>query len=70
MSRRTKDIKFHAFHTLLLCLHLDQIHEDLKPENVSKANDQFEEDPDLPGGGRFLCRECRYDFIHGMMHLM
>ena len=41
-KRRTKDI--------------DQIHEDLKPENASKL--QSQNDPDLPGAGQFYCLQC------------
>lgn len=40
---------------------LDQVHEDLRPENLGKlqtAMAQF--DPDLPGGGQFPCVPCRY----------
>lgn len=40
---------------------LDQVHEDLKPENLSKIQAQSAEfDPDLPGGGQFPCIPCRY----------
>ena len=36
---------------------LDQIHEDLRPENADKfLNKQV--DPDLPGGGKFYCLHC------------
>ena len=41
-KRRTKDI--------------DQIQEDLKPENASKL--QSQNDPDLPGAGQFYCLQC------------
>ena len=37
--------------------HLDQIHEDLKPENQSRLLNQ-PIDEDLPGLGQFYCIEC------------
>jgi bud site selection protein 20 len=46
--RRTKD--------------LDQIHEDLKPENYEKLKHQ-EIDADLPGLGQHYCVECNRYFI-------
>ena len=36
---------------------LDQIHDDLKPENIDKKKHQ-EIDTDLPGLGQFYCVEC------------
>lgn len=40
---------------------LDQIHQDLKPENLNKLQAAMAEfDPDLPGGGQFPCVPCRY----------
>jgi bud site selection protein 20 len=38
---------------------LDQIQEDLLPQNVNKLKDQLAQDPDLPGMGQFYCVECR-----------
>jgi bud site selection protein 20 len=45
LKRRTKDI--------------DQIHEDLKPENADKLKAQ-PIDPDLPGLGQHYCVHCAY----------
>ncbi|XP_065837875.1 zinc finger protein 593-like [Oscarella lobularis] len=45
--RRTKDI--------------DQIHDDLKPENAEQLKRQ--NDPDLPGFGQHYCLECSRHFI-------
>jgi len=40
---------------------MDQVQEDLRPENLAKLHTQMTEyDPDLPGGGQFLCVPCRY----------
>lgn len=44
LRRRTKD--------------LDQIEKDLLPENVERLLKEVI-DEDLPGGGHFLCVECR-----------
>jgi len=47
---------------------LDQIHEDLKPENQGKLleqqQQQEEEDMDLPGMGQFYCIECSRHFVN------
>ncbi|GAB6018724.1 hypothetical protein CHUAL_000400 [Chamberlinius hualienensis] len=48
-KRRTKD--------------LDEIVEDLKPENAAKLIEQ-EPDPDLPGSGQFYCINCSRHFIN------
>jgi hypothetical protein len=67
--RRTKDILFIVWLYLLVIageqnnlnlneLHLDQIHDDLRPENVEKLKTQ-PLDVDLPGLGQFYCIECR-----------
>ncbi|RKP37523.1 hypothetical protein BJ085DRAFT_42590 [Dimargaris cristalligena] len=48
---------------------LDQIQEDLLPQNLAKFQAQAaavsvkEEDADLPGGGRFYCVECSRHFV-------
>lgn len=40
---------------------LDQVHEDLKPENLARIHAGMGVfDPDLPGGGQFPCVPCRY----------
>lgn len=40
---------------------LDQVHEDLKPENLAKIQTSMSQfDADLPGGGQFPCVPCRY----------
>ncbi len=42
---------------------LDQIHEDLRPENIEKIHVSSQEfDPDLPGGGQFPCVPCSRHF--------
>lgn len=39
---------------------MDQIHEDLRPENMAKLQERMGEfDPELPGGGQFPCVPCR-----------
>ncbi|KXS13882.1 hypothetical protein M427DRAFT_359174 [Gonapodya prolifera JEL478] len=48
-KRRTKD--------------LDQIQDDLKPENLARLL-ATEPDPELPGQGQFLCVECSKHFIN------
>jgi len=40
---------------------LDQIHEDLKPENVEKIKNALP-DPDLPGMGKNYCIPCARHF--------
>ncbi|KAI9020729.1 hypothetical protein CLU79DRAFT_755224 [Phycomyces nitens] len=41
---------------------LDQIHDDIKPENADKLKNQ-EEDPDKPGLGQNYCIECARHFV-------
>ncbi|KAI7868850.1 putative zinc finger protein [Spinellus fusiger] len=41
---------------------LDQIHEDVKPENAEKLKNQAE-DPDKPGLGQNYCIECARHFV-------
>ncbi|KAL1935736.1 hypothetical protein VTP01DRAFT_4876 [Rhizomucor pusillus] len=41
---------------------LDQVHEDIKPENAEKLKNQ-PLDPDLPGLGQNYCVECARHFI-------
>jgi len=46
---------------------IDQIHKDLQPENLAKLSATMTVfDPDLPGGGQFLCVPCRY--THSRYH--
>jgi len=38
---------------------IDQIHDDIQPENAAKF-EKPELDPDLPGMGQFYCIPCAY----------
>eukprot|EP01134_Creolimax_fragrantissima_P002482 CFRG2482T1 len=49
LRRRTKD--------------LDQIEEELKPENAEKLKEPLPIDYDLPGAGQHLCVECSTYYI-------
>ena len=42
-----------------IAAHLDQVFDDVKPENVSKFDSQAV-DEDLPGLGQHYCVHCRY----------
>lgn len=42
---------------------LDQIEEELKPENLQRNRERFEPDVDLPGMGLYHCIHCSRHFI-------
>ncbi|KAL1920622.1 uncharacterized protein VTP21DRAFT_999 [Calcarisporiella thermophila] len=62
-SRTHKSIRDNSrkFRTRRYTKDLDQIHEDLKPENQKKFN-EIPIDPDLPGLGQFYCIACARHF--------
>lgn len=56
IHKNVKDIK-KKYRTKRRTKDLDQIHEDLKPENAERLREQ-EVDLDLPGGGQHYCLHC------------
>ena len=59
-GRKDRSVK-RAVKTKAKSRDLDQVHEDLTPENKLKLLNQ-EIDPDLPGLGQFYCIECARHF--------
>ncbi|KAF9581203.1 hypothetical protein BGW38_001868 [Lunasporangiospora selenospora] len=57
-----RDIK-RKYRTKRYMRDLDQIHDDIKPENASKFEKQ-ELDPELPGQGQFYCISCAKHHIN------
>ncbi len=56
MHKNVKDIK-KKYRTKRRTKDIDQIHDDLKPENVERLRNQ-ETDLDLPGAGQHYCLQC------------
>lgn len=61
MHKPTKDVK-KKYRTRRRTKDLDQIHQDLKPENREKLLKQ-DENVDLPGLGHYYCVECARYFV-------